>query len=44
MEILAGMLDLGFARVRGKSGLGLILYRSWGSRDMKRGQIWEEKP
>ena len=30
METLAGMLDLGFARVRGKSGLGLSLYRDGG--------------
>ena len=44
METLAGMLDLGFTCVRGKSRLGFILYGDGGSRDMKRGQNWEENP
>ena len=30
METLEGTVDLGFALVRGKSGLGFLLYRSWG--------------
>ena len=32
METLAGMLDLEFARVRGKSRLGFILYGDEGVR------------
>ena len=30
MEMMAGTCDLGFARVREKSGLGFVLYRSGG--------------
>ena len=37
METLAGMLDLGFSRERGKSRLGFYLIWRLGIRGMKRG-------
>ena len=44
MKILAEMCDLGFTRVREKSGLGFSLIWGRGSRNMKRGQNGEENP
>ena len=44
METLDGMLDLGFALVRGKIRLGFILYRSGGVGICKGFKIGKKNP
>ena len=43
MKTLEGTFDLGFTLVSGKIRLGLLLYRRWGGRHMKRFNFGEEK-